>query len=1076
MKRRILFALPWTLLCAVLFLSGALFAQVTTSSIFGTVTDSSGAVVPGVEITVTQLETNFTRTVVADESGKYVLTALPLGTYRVEASISGFKKFSQIGIVLEVNRNARVDPVMEVGGVTETVSITGDAPLVNTSDASMGRTVDNKEILTLPLVNRDLYTLLTLTPGVDQTDATNPLGSPAQISVVNGSSSGTGSISYYLDGGNNTAGLRNTGNALPNPDAVQEFRVITNSYSAEFGRFAAGMVDVVTKSGANAIHGSLFEYLRNDALNATSWGALTKPTLRRNQFGGSFGGPIVKDRTFYFGSYSGLRQSRQDSARPVVPTALERAGDFSASQVKPTDPVTKLPFDGGIIRADRFDPTAKKILDEAIPLPNLPNSVFESTAPHPLNTDEFQFKIDHQLNSSHTLTGSYYRNKGEDVEGMQAASSGSTTGIGLPWSTRAFQWTQQNLNVGDNWTISPTTFNQLRLTYVRNFGGRINSPAKSLADFGSKFQVQGQPALPQIAVTGFFTLGQAIAGPVAGSNYYGIRELFNWTKGRHGLKAGGEISLEKNIHDALLNNYGVFSFDGSKSGNAFADFLLGLPRSLAQDAPITKYNNGWYYGAFVQDDFRVHPRLTLNLGVRYDVQTPFTDPLDRQLTFVNGAKSTKVPSAPLGLLFPGDPGVTRGIVKTDINNVAPRVGLAWDPMGDGKSSVRAAVGKFFGSISANEWNQTTDFQPFSARQTFTDVKSFTDPYANLPGGVSPYPYVYSATNTRFLPNAAITAISLDFQWPYTYQMNLSVQRQVTKDLSVTAAYVGALGHRWPTIRDVNYPVYGPGATAANLNDRRPIQPAPQTYSSIAVIESVVNNSYHGLQLSAEKRTSHGVSFKGFYTFGKALEGANEAAANGNTSMQDATKLYLEKGRTNSDRRHNFVISTIWDLKYYNGSAQVWRQMLNGWGVSAIVKARSGTPFTVTSGRDNNLDGNNNDRADLISNPRLSPNRSRAEVTAAWFNTLAFQQNAAGQPGTAGRNILDKPGITTVDLGLMRTFKLGERLEMQFRAEATNALNMVNLRGPNTTKTSGAFGTITEAEPMREIQLGMRFAF
>jgi Carboxypeptidase regulatory-like domain/TonB dependent receptor len=1067
MRRGIVFALPLPLL----FVSAALLAQVTSSSIFGTVTDTTGAVVPGVEIKVTQQETNFTRTVLADESGKYLFNALPLGTYRVEVSAQGFKKFSQIGIVLEVNRNARVDPVIEVGGVTETVSITADAPLINTTDASVGHTVDNKEILTLPLVNRDLYTLLTLTPGVDQADSTNPLGSPAEISVVNGSSSGTGSISYYLDGGNNTAGLRNTGNALPNPDAVQEFRVITNSYSAEFGRFAAGMVDVVTKSGTNAVHGSLFEYLRNDALNATSWGSLTKPPLRRNQFGGSFGGPIVKDRTFYFGSYSGLRQRKVDSARPVVATSLERTGNFSASKVKPTDPVTKLPFDGGIIPSDRFDPTAKNILDAAIPLPNLPNSLFDATASHPMNTDELQFKIDHQVNSYHMLTGSYYRNKGEDIEGMQTAS-----GIGLPWSSRAFKWTQQNLNVGDNWNISPTTFNQLRLTYVRNFGGRINSPAKSLADFGSKFQVQGEPALPQIQVSGFFTLGQAIAGPIAGSNYYGLRELFNWNKGRHALKAGGEISLEKNIHDALLNNYGVFSFDGSRSGNAFADFLLGLPRSMSQDAPITKYNNGWYYGAFVQDDFRIHPRLTLNLGLRYDVQTPFTDPLDRQLTFVNGVKSTKVPSAPLGLLFPGDPGVTRGIVKTDTNNIAPRIGLAWDAMGDGKTSVRAAFGKFFGSISANEWNQTTDFQPFSARQTFTDVKSLTDPYANLPGGVSPYPYVYSATNTRFLPNAAITAISPDFQWPYTYQMNLSVQRQLTKDLSVTAAYVGTLGHRWPTIRDVNYPVYGPGATAANLNDRRPIQPAPQTYSSIAVIESVVNNSYHGLQLTAEKRTSHGVSFKGFYTFGKALEGANEAAANGNVGMQDATKMYLEKGRTNADRRHNFVMSTIWDLKYYNGSASVLRHVLNGWGVSTIIKARSGAPFTVTSGRDNNLDGNNNDRADLIGNPQLSPNRSRADVTAAWFNTAVFKQNAAGQPGTAGRNILDKPGMTTVDLGLMRTFKLGERLEMQFRAEATNAFNMVNLRGPNTTLTSSAFGTINEAEAMRELQLGMRFAF
>jgi hypothetical protein len=1058
------------LLLTLLFVSVALFAQVTFSSIFGTVTDTTGAVVPGVEVKVTQQETNFTRTAVADESGKYVLNALPLGTYRVEVSAPGFKTFSQTGIALEVSRNARVDPIMDVGGVTEVVEITADAPLVNTTDASVGRTVENKEILTLPLVNRDLYTLLTLTPGVDQADASNPLGSPAEISVVNGSSSGTGSIAYYLDGGNNTAGLRNTGNALPNPDAVQEFRVITNSYSAEFGRFSAGMVDVVTKSGANAIHGSVFEYLRNDALNANSWNSVTKPTLRRNQFGGTFGGPVVKDRTFYFGSYSGLRQHTTDSAKPVVPTALERVGNFSASSVKPNLPGTKTPFSNNTISPDQFDPTAKAILAAAIPLPNLPNNIFDSKAPHPNNINELQFKGDHQLNRAHMLTGSYYRNKGEDIEGMQTGSGG------LPWSSRAFQWTQQNLNIGDNWNISPTTFNQLRLTYVRNFGGRNNSPAKTLADFGSKFQVQGTPALPQIGVTGFFTLGQAIAGPEAGSNYYGLRELFNWTKGKHAVKVGGEMSLEKNIHSALLNNYGVFSFDGSKTGNALADFLLGLPRTMNQDAPITKYNNGWYYSAFAQDDFRIHPRLVLNLGLRYDVQTPFTDPFDRQLTFVLGAQSKKVPTAPAGLLFPGDPGVTRGIVKTDSNNVAPRLGIAWDPMGDGKTSVRAAFGTFFGSISANEWNQTTDFQPFSARQQFNDVKSLTDPYGNLPGGVSPYPYVFSPTNTRFLANAAITAISPNFVWPYTYQMNLSVQRQLSRELSVTAAYVGALGHKWPTIRDVNYPVYGPGATAANVNDRRPIQPTPQAYSTISVIESEINNSYHGLQITAEKRTSHGVSFKGFYVFSKSLEGANEAAANGATGMQDATKMYLEKGRTNTDRRHVFVMSAIWDLKYYNGSTPVLSQVLKGWGLSTIIRARSGQPFTVSSGKDNNLDGVNNDRADLVGNALLDPHRSRADVTAAWFNTAAFKSNAAGQPGTSGRNILDKPGTRTVDLGLMRTFKLGERLEMQFKAEATNAFNIVNLSGPNTTFSSSAFGTINSADAMRQLQLGMRFAF
>lgn len=1061
-------------LSLMLFSSGVrLDAQVTSASITGKVTDPTGALIPGAEVTATQLDTNLKRTVVTDEFGQYTINPLPVGPYRVEISLTGFKKFTQTGIVLEVGRSARVDAVLQVGGVTEEVFITADAPLVNTADASIGRTVDNKEIVNLPLVNRDLYSLLTLTPGVDNADSTNPLGTPAEITVVNGSSSGTGSISYYLDGGNNTQGLRNTGNALPNPDAVQEFRVITNSYSAEFGRFAAGMVDVVTKSGSNNIHGSLFEFVRNDVLGAREWSATSKPPLRRNQFGGSFGGPLMKNRTFFFGSYSGLRERKVDFKNTaVVPTVAERRGDFSASAVKPLDPTTRQRFPGDIIPANRLDPTAQKVIAAWVPLPNLPGNFFQATAPKPNDTNEVQFKIDHKLSDSHLMTGSYYRNTGEFIEGMQG---------NLPYSRRSFKWAQQNTNVSDTWTISPTVFNQLRLTYVRNFGGRINSPAQSLADYGSKFQVQGVPALPDINVTGYFRLGQAIAGPKAGSNYYGLRELLSWTKGRHFLKLGAELSLEKNIHDALLNNYGTFTFSASattRSGNALSDFILGLPQSMNQDAPITKYNNGWYYAAFLQDDFRIHPRLMLNLGVRYDVQTPFTDPYDRQLTFVRGAKSQKVPSAPLGLLFPGDPNVTRGIVKADKNNVATRIGLAWDPFGDGKTSIRAAAGAFFGSISANEWNQSTDFQPFSARQNLTPVNTLTEPYNNLPGGVSPFPYVYSPTATRFLPNAAITGISLGFQWPYTYQMNFSVQRQLTSEVSVTAAYVGTLGHRWPTIRDVNYPVYGPGATTANLNARRPIQPAPQTYSSIGMIESVINNAYHGLQLSAEKRSTRHFSFKGHYTFGKALEGANEAAANGSTGMQDATKLYLERGRTNSDRRHNAVVSAIWDIDYFGGSNVVLRQLLNNWTVSAIMTARSGSPFSVTSGSDNNVDGNNNDRADLIGNPKLSPNRSRADVTAAWFDKNAFRPNAAGQPGTSGRNILDKPGSKNVDLALFRDFKLKEKSTLQFRCEVTNFFNLVNLNigGPTVTWNSPAAGAIRDAAAMRQVQLGLRLAF
>ncbi len=1058
---------------AALCLPAAAFAQATTASIVGTVTDKTGAIVPNVTVVAIQLATNFSRAAVTDQTGKYVVPLLPVGTYRVEVEAPGFKKFEQTGILLDLNRTARVDPVLEIGELTQTVSVTGDVPLVNTTNAVIGRTVENAEIVTLPIVDRDVYSLLNLTPGVDQVKTENQLGSPTITSVVNGSASGTGSVNYYLDGGNNTSGLRNTGNPAPNPDSVQEFRVITNSYGAEFGRFAGGVIDVITKSGGNSIHGSLFEFLRNDKLNANTWNASSKSPLRRNQFGGTVGGPILKDRLFYFGSYSGLRQRQVDfKNNAIVPTALERTGNFSQSAIKPVDPVTKQPFPGDVIPAGRLDPTVQNIIDRYIPLPNRAGNFFESTQPHPTNTDEYLAKLDYNL-SAHQVSGSYYRTSGSDVEGFIGSGN-------IPWAHRAFTYVQHNVNAGDTWTLTPTLLNQFRATYVRNFGGRLPEPQIPLSDFGSAFEVQGTPSLPQITVNGYFNLADAISGPVAGSNYYGLRDMVNFTRGRHNMRFGAEASLEKVIHDTLLNNYGTFSFDGSKTQapgqtrtNALADFLLGLPRSMNQDAPITKINNTWYTGFFFQDDIRLHPRFTLNLGLRYDLQTPFTDPADRALTYIAGRQSTVVPAAPMGLLFPGDEGVGRGIISADKNNFAPRIGFAWDPTGSGKTSIRSAFGVFYGSISGNEWNLMADRQPFAVRQQFNNVKSITDPYANIPGG-NPFPYSYSKSDPRFLPNAAVSGISPDFVWPYTYQMNFSVQREVMRNLSVSAGYVGALGHKFPFQRDINSPLLTPNATTSNVNSRRPILPG--TLSNLFLVESSINTAYHSLQLTVERRFAQRVLFKGYYTLSKALDGVDLQQSNVQTNVEDQRDLTLDRGRTATDRRHNFVMSAIWDLDYFRSAPLALRILADHWIISSIVTLRSGSPITVTAGRDVNLDGNNTDRANLIGDPRLDPNRSRAEVTNLWFDPTAFAIPVNGEDGNAGRNLLDGPGFRNVDLALLRNFRIREATTLQFRAEFSNAFNLVSLSDPSASLNSSSVGTIRTAHPMREVQLGLRLVF
>lgn len=1041
-------------------------AQVTTQSIAGSVTDRTGAAVPQARVAVTNTETNVSREATSDEGGQYAIRLLPTGSYRVEVSAANFKKFVQTGVVLEINRTARVDASLEIGAVTESVSVTADAPLVNASDASIGRTVANTEIVNLPLVNRDVYSLLNLTPGVESSESGNAFGFPEQRTMINGGSyGGSGTVNYFLDGGNNTTGLRGTGNAAPNPDAVQEFRVITNSYGAEFGRFAGGVIDIVTKSGSNSLHGSLFEFLRNDKLNANTWGASTRPPLRRNQFGGTFGGPIRKDRTFFFGTYSGLRQRTQQFRNTaIVPTAAERIGNFSTSSRKPVDPVTRLPFPNDIIPTERFDPTARRILGQYIPNANLPGSFFEVTQSEPFDTNEYQGKVDQYIGQNHQLTGSYYRNQGKTLESLAG---------NLPWSQRQFEWTQQNFNASDTWTISPSTINQFRLTYVRNFGGRLNLPQLSLGDLGSQFRVQGTPSLPQITVNGFFTLGQGIAGPAAGSNFYGVRELLSIAGGKHSIKAGADLSLEKFIHDTTLNNYGVFAFDGTITGNALSDFLLGLPRTMNQDAPITKIDNSWYYGLFFQDDIRVTPHLTVNLGLRYDLQLPLTDPLDRKVAFVQGVQSRVVPSAPAGLLFPGDPGIGRGIIKADKNNFAPRVAFAWDPFRTGRTSVRGAFGLFYGSISGNEWNSTADNQPFTVRQRFNSVQSLTNPYGLLPGGASPFPYSFTPENPRFLAPTSIAGPSLDFRWPYTWQMTFSVQRQILADLSVEAAYVGSLGHKLPFTRDLNYPIFGPGATAANVDNRRPIQPG--VLGVIGELGSRMNNSYHGLQISVDKRLSRNFLAKGFYTFSKSIEGARMQNDTTSGGAQNMNNLAAERGRTDNDRRHNMVASMVWQLDYFR-AVPVARYLLNDWTVSSIVSFRSGAPFTVSSGTDRNLDGNNNDRANLVGSPRLDPNRSRSQTTAMWFDPAAFTPAPLGQDGNSGRNILDAPGIRNVDMAVFRDFRLSEAVRLQFRGEMTNALNLVNLNAPTAALNSAAVGTIRNGRAMRQTQLGLRLTF
>jgi hypothetical protein len=1071
-------------------------AQVITANIVGNVLDPSGAVIPGATIMASNVNTGYSQSAVSDGSGGYRIGSLPIGQYVVEISARGFKGLKQRNIVLSVDQTFSLSVTLTVGVQTELVTVTDAPPAVNLSTSQVGQTILPEQITQLPLVNRSVYSQVSLIPGVQSNSASSlnsntpnfVIGVPSTDIEVNGSiDSGLPSVSYYLDGGLNMTGLRNYGNQLPNPDAIEEFRVETNNYSTEYGRMSGAVVTAVTHSGTNQFKGSLFEFVRNTAFNATPWNASRKAPYHRNQFGGTIGGPIVHNKTFFFGSFAELRQTSGTFLNgAIVPTALERTGNFSQSKVLPINPVTHTvyAYNGvpGLIPPSSLDPTAKNILGQYIPLSNGPNNTWTGYYTGPLDNYEILGKINHSFSSSDQLQASYFM-----IETSQTVPASTQ----LLWMDTLSATRQQNVNLSEVHIFNPTTTNNAWLTYTRTIGGRTNLPQISLGDLGSTFYTQGPKSLPAINVSGYFNLARNLAGPLTGDNFYSVRDAVNMERGKHSIVFGAEMSLEKGMIDGNLDNFGNFTIATSapnSTGNALADFVTGTVASMTQAAPYSSFIDSWYYGFFANDNWRLAQHLNLNLGLRYDLQTPPVEALNRTDTFVPGRQSTIIPGAPLGLLFPGDKGVPRGITDFRLQHLSPRIGLVWDPFGDGKTAVRAGGGIFFGSVDGNEWNQPANGQPFAVSQTFNSIASLTNVYGNpasFPNG-NPFPYTYSPQNPRFLPNASVIAISQKYQWPVTYQFNLAVQRQLPGGISLTTGYVGTVSRDIPLDYDVNYPAYAPGASTSqtSINNRRPYDPG--VLGQTQLIASVLTGSYHSLQVSVEKPMSKNFMLGGNYVWSHTIWGGEPGAASQN-QPQDSDALSEEKGPGDFDQRSMASISGIWKLEYYRGDSHSLKQLLNGWEISPIVTLHSGLPFNILTGADKNDDSYTSDRPNLVpgQRPFLSTHRTRSAAAAEWFNTAAFVANApgtgigpGGADGNVGRNFLTAPGYRDVDLGVYRNMHLPRNILLQLRAEATNAFNLVSLAAPTATVISASDGKITSAvaNSNRQIQLGARLTF
>ncbi len=1071
-------------LFSALLIVGAvpLWAQ-TTASIYGTITDPQQGVLPGASVTATNTLTNESRTVETNNLGNYSFSNLSLGIYRVQAELSGFRKTIREGIELSLNRNAKVDIKLELGELSETILVESDAPLVEATTNEMGTLVDQRRIVQLPLNGRNTLSLVSLIPGAQQLDSRTEQGFNINRVAFNGIRPELSG--WLLDGGDNTTTLRNYGNPAPNPDAMQEFRVISNNYSAEYGRSAGAIVNVATKSGTNAYHGTGFEFLRNDSLNADHFFLGAPSKLSQHQFGGTLGGPIVRDKTFFFASYQGFRRARETfSNSALVPTELERQGDFSQSvfQGKPVtiiDPLTGVAFSGNVIPPQRISPIAVKFFNTVVPLPNKPErgpNGYSATFPLQDPSNEVLGKIDHIFSARHKLSGSYFLNDSVIEDAVSP----------IPYQYRDNTNRQHNINVHEYWTVRPNLLNHMRFSYSRSAGSRTlrAEPQIKASDLGIKYGnlPSGPIVAPDFYLTGYFNAAAGSGGPKT-SNNYTLAESIDWMKGRHGLKFGTEVWLRR-FFDVTQDgrNGGDFRFNGNVTGNSVADMLLGYvsDRFRYRDSSY-KSNNQWAFYWFAQDNFRISNRLSLSLGVRHEVDMYPVHPGDLLTAYVPGMQSTCVPQAPTGIVFPCDPGIPRAGLNNDYNNLAPRVGLAYDLRGDGKTVLRGGYGlsyafQIFNTLQGGQINipwALIDEVKNTAKKNQPSSILLADPFAAVAGG-NPFPTKVDPANLKFPASGNYTSNSLDLPVGFVHQYNVSIQQQLGASTVVELSYVANRGDKLIGEFNINQAVLSPTGTAANIDARRPLGSTP--FKDLTMFRSTVRSWYDSFQGRLEKRFSQGYSVLASYTLGKTIDYASWHASGSNWS--NPRQPELNKALADYDRRHTLAVSFLWELPFFSQSGGIARSLLGGWQLGGIASYYSCIPVDVTVEKDNNLDGvSGNERPNVVGDWRIDePSADQLKAGATWFSLSAFAPNGIGEMGALGRNAVGGPSFRNFDLVLSKNFKIIEGHSVSIRLETFNVFNVVNLNSPNGDLTSGDFGKITDAGPARIFQIGLRYSF
>ena len=1079
------------IVCACLMVASPARAQDTTGTIEGAITDRSDSVIPGARVVALNLETGFTKAADAAADGFYRALLLPVGRYRVTITAPNFATIVREPIEVNVSQAVRVNVQLALASVSETISVTGGAQLVDTTTNALGRVVTGRELVDLPLNGRNFTQLGLLQTGVAPLTAgvATAGGSlrQGQAYAVNGQRPEQNM--YLVDGAQNMNRV-DGGYALKLPvDAIAEFRILTQSAPPEYGGTGGATTSVVTRSGGNQFHGSLYEFVRNDAFDARNFFSQEVEPLRQHQFGATLGGPIKRDRVLFFGYYEGYRNRQGLTTTATVPTAQERLGDFSGMG----GPLLNfaaggVPFPNNQIPSGAINPVALNVVN-LYPPANVGPSLYRETVVGDNELDQSGGRVDVAVSPNVQVFGRYSYAGGHNVNPV------SVRGTDAPGFPTRDDISTHSATIAGTQIFSSSLMNSARgniLRHVFYFDQRLNQTPPSDLGFGyASSNALGQGP-PFFNVAGYSPIGGAITGPRnTEQTTFEIQDSLVWTNSAHLVKMGGEFRHTGiDMYQGIAPNAFFVFASTFPTNNAVANLLLGAPVVFYQGlGDFTRGIRLWGAGAYAQDEWRASDRLTFNYGVRYERINPFTEVDDRLNAFVPGVQSQVRPDAPVGLLFPGDPGVPRGIAQS-ANAFMPRLGAAWDPTGEGVWAVRASYGLFYepfqnGAGTASQVAisalPAAQFNQFSGAGL-----NFQNPYLGRP---FPEPNSFVRPSTVF-------GLDVDAKPPSVQNWNLSVQRSLLDRYLVEVRYVGADARNLPRNVEANPAIFGPGATAQNADRRRlyancPTDGSACDFSTIAMLRSVARASYHAGQASISRQFGSGVGFNVSYWLSKSLDhlsamnlsgAAARPLAGENDLAQNPFDLEAEWGPSLFDARHRFVASASWMTPDPAWGAPAVRTILSRWQLNTIITYNSGTPFTVSDSANVALQANSPpisgfpaSRPNLVGDPNAGPH-----TVDAWISRSAFERlnvlTQAGQFGNAGRNIARGPSYANVDASLVRDFALTGETRLQFRAEVFNVTNKANFGLPVADLNSPNFGRILSAGSPRLMQFAAKLIF